>query len=135
MSAPDARPVYSVNEEQMAAQSPERPLRNSVKATYDSRETGPRFYVTTEIGDRTIAFREPIADPFVRTTVTVGREDLLRALEEGGELKVTVNVGADTEMVNDVLELDDNTLVKGRTREAAFRSHLNEAIGRAGGDQ
>lgn len=104
-------------------------LVNSVRATYDSRETGDRYHVTTEIGHRTIAFRDPVPDPFVRHTVTIGWRDLLRGLLRR-ELKVTVIVGGDIEVINDVLELDDNALVKGRTREAAFRSHLNEAIGR-----
>lgn len=105
----------------------QRPLLNSVKATYDSRETGPRYHITTRLGDRTIAFREPIADPFVNHTVTIGEDDLRQAVKDGC-LEITVIVGADTEMVNDVLELDDNTLVKGRTRETAFRNHALSSL-------
>lgn len=41
-------------------------MRESIAPTHDSRETGPRYYVTTQLGDRTIAFRQPIEDPFVR---------------------------------------------------------------------
>jgi hypothetical protein len=104
-------------------------LRNSIRATYDSRETGPRYHVTTRVGDRTIAFQERVPDPFVAHTVTVGWPDLLRGLLKR-QLRVTVIVGGDADVVNDVLELDDNALVPGSTRKAAFRSHLNEAMGR-----
>lgn len=76
--------------------------------TYDSRETGPRFHVSSRVGDKTVAFQEPIADPFVRHTVTLGWPALLRGLLRG-ELAVTVLVGGDTEVVNDVLNLDANT--------------------------
>jgi hypothetical protein len=102
-------------------------LRPSVRATYDSRQTGPRYWVTTEINDRAIAFRERLADPFVRTTVHVHWRDLLRGLLRL-RLRVTVTVGADREMANDVLELDENTLIPGRTRRAAFRQSLNQRL-------
>lgn len=104
-------------------------MRNSIRATYDSRETGDRYHVTTEIGNQTIAFRVPIPDPFVRQTVTVGWRDLLRGLLRR-RLVVTVIVGGDIDVINDVLELDDNALVPDSTRKAAFHSHLNEVIGR-----
>lgn len=45
-----------------------RAQRQSIQPTYDSRETGPRYNVTTQIGDRTIGFQVPTEDPFVRTT-------------------------------------------------------------------
>ena len=112
-----------------ASEASGKTLRNSVRATYDSRETGPRYHVTTRLGDRTIAFQERVADPFVSHTVTVGWPDLLRGLLRR-HLQVTVIVGGDPDVVNDVLELDDNALVPNSTRQAAFRSHLNEAIGR-----
>lgn len=73
--------------------------------TYDSRETGPRYHVTSRIGDRTIAFQQPLDDPFVRHTVHLGQCDLLRGLT------VTVLVDGDAAIVNDVLELDANILV------------------------
>lgn len=105
--------------------------RNSIRPTYDSRETGPRYHVTTRIGDRTIEFQKRVDDPFVSHRVTIGWPDLLRGLLRR-RLAVTVLVGGDRDVVNDVLELDDNQLVPGSTRQAAFRSHLNEAIGRTG---
>ena len=101
--------------------------RTSIRATYDSRETGPRFHVTTRIDDRTITFQDPIADPFVHTKVAVGWPHLIRGLLRG-RLTVAVIVGGDRDIVNDVLELDDNTLVAGSTRAQAFRSHLNESL-------
>jgi hypothetical protein len=106
-------------------------VRNSIRATYDSRETGDRYHVTTRVGLRTIEFEKRVTDPFVSHTVTVGWPDLLRGLLRR-HLKVTVIVGGDPDVVNDVLELDGNALVPNSTRRAAFHSHLNEAIGRTG---
>lgn len=108
-------------------------LRASVRATYDSRETGWPYHVTTVVGGRTTEFRKPVTDPFVRHTVTVGWPGLLRGLLRG-RLRVTVLVGGDPQVMDDVLELDGNSLVPGRTRQAAFRSHVNEAIGRMAGE-
>lgn len=106
-----------------------RPMaeRKSIEATYDSRETGYRYHVTTRVGDRTIGFQKRVPDPFVRTTVTVGVLDLLRGLFGWG-LAVTVIVGADQDVVDDVLELDDNTLISGSTRRAEFDKFMGKAI-------
>jgi hypothetical protein len=104
-------------------------MKPSIRATYDSRETGPRYHVTTRVNGRTIAFQAPVADPFVRQTVRLGIDDLLRALFRR-RLVVEVIVGGDVEICNDVLELDENTLIAGRTRKQAFHSHINEALGR-----
>ena len=104
-------------------------MRNSIRATYDSRETGPRYHVTTQVGDRTVGFRVRVPDPFVRHVVTVGWPDLLRGLLRR-RLRVTVIVGGDPDVMNDVLELDSNQLVPDSTRQAAFRAHIGEAIGR-----
>jgi hypothetical protein len=95
-------------------------LRNSVKATYDSRETGPRYWVTAAINGKTVAFRERADDPFVRQVVYVGWWDMLRALFRDRRVIVEVTVGADLTLMDDVLELDENTLIEGRTRKAAF---------------
>lgn len=106
---------------------PEQPRRRSIRATYDSRETGPRYHVTTRIGNRTIDFQKPVDDPFVRTTVTVSLLDLLRGLWRRG-LTVEVIVGGHPDTVNDVLELDDNTLIPGSTRRTEFDEYLGDAI-------
>lgn len=103
--------------------------RNSIRPTYDSRETGPRYHVTTRVGERTIQFQDRIEDPFISQRVTIGWVDLLRGLLRR-RVVVTVIVGGDIDVINDVLELDANQLVPCSTRAAAFRSHVNEAIGR-----
>lgn len=100
----------------------------SVQATYDSRETGPRYHVTTAIDGKTISFRQLIDDPFVRQTVTICWRDLLRGLLRR-RLVVEVTVGADIELIHDVLELDDNTLIEGRTRKTEFRKRLVTKMG------
>ena len=100
-------------------------LKPSVRATYDSRETGPRYWVTTELGDRTIGFRQPQDDPFVNTVVVVGWRDLLAALLFRGRLIVRVVVGGDKDVCDDVLELDENAIVPGRTRRAAFHQSMH----------
>lgn len=93
--------------------------RRSVAPTYDSRETGPRYHVTTRIGDRTVTFEERISDPFVNTTVTVGWPDLLRGLFRR-RLAVTVIVGGDRDAVNNILELDAEWLGGDSTRRDEF---------------
>lgn len=102
--------------------------RLSIPSTYDSRETGPRYHVTSRIGDRTIHFQEPADDPFVRAIIYIGWRDLLRGLLKGG-LSTTVLVGADRAMVDDVLELDGNTLVPGKsTRRDEFNAQIHEKL-------
>jgi hypothetical protein len=102
-------------------------LRPSVRATYDSRQTGPRYWVTVEINSRTVTFRKPLADPFVRTTVNVTWWARLCGLFQR-RMVVTVVTGADSDLMNDVLELDENTLVPGRTRKEAFRQSINQKL-------
>jgi hypothetical protein len=102
-------------------------LHPSVRATYDSRETGPRYWQTTTVNDRPIAFRQPIPDPFARTTVTLGVRDLLVGLLRR-RLVVEVTIGAEKELMYDVLELDENELVRGRTRQAAFQQSMHERL-------
>jgi hypothetical protein len=102
--------------------------RQSIEPTYDSRETGERYYVTAQVGDRTVDFRRRVPDPFVRAIVSVGVWDALRALLRRGAVEVTVIVGGDTEAVNDVLELDYNTLVPGSTRREEWNRHVNDVL-------
>lgn len=104
-------------------------LTSSVRATYNSVESGPQFHVTTYVGDRNVSFQEPIADPFVRSTVHVGWWDVLRQLARHRSVRVTVVVGGTRERVHDVLELDDQTLIPGRSRHAAFQSAINARLG------
>jgi hypothetical protein len=97
--------------------------RTSIQPTYSSAETGPRYHVTTRIGDRTIQFEEPIQDPFVSQRVTIGWPDLLRALLRR-RLVVTVIVGGDRDVIDDVLELDAEWLGGDSTRRDEFTAGL-----------
>lgn len=106
-------------------------MRNSIRATHDTRETGPRYHVTARVNDETILFQHPVKDPFVSQDVTVTWMGLLRNLLRFRPLRITVLVGGDKEIVDDVLELDDDQIVPDSSRRAAFHSHLNEAIARA----
>lgn len=77
---------------------------------YDSRETGPRYHVTSRIGDQTIAFQTPIEDPFVRHTINIHWRDLLSHLLHFRRfLTVTVIVGGDRDIIRDVMSLNTNT--------------------------
>lgn len=104
-------------------------MRQSIQPTYDSRETGPRYHVTSRVDDRTIVFREPIEDPFVRHTVHLRWPDLLRGLLRR-RLSVTVLVDGDPDVMNDVMELDANTLVPDSTRQAEFQAGIHDAMRR-----
>lgn len=105
-------------------------VRQSIQPTYDSRETGPRFHVTYRINDRTITFQEQIADPFVTATLRISWLDRLKSLIRK-DFSVTVLVGGDPEVVDDVLELDANHLgVRPSTRRQEWNSSLNEALGK-----
>lgn len=104
----------------------------SVRATYDGRETGPRYHVTVSINGKTTCFREPAPDPFARVTVQVRAwRDLLLGLVRR-RLVVEVTVGADVDLMNDVLELDENTLIPGRTRKEAFRQGMHGKLAALG---
>ncbi|MCX5209738.1 hypothetical protein OG689_10630 [Kitasatospora sp. NBC_00240] len=93
--------------------------RRSIEPTYDSRKTGPRYHVTSDINGRIITWHQPLDDPFVRHTLHIHWRDLLRGLVRRS-LTVTVRVGGDRDIVNDVLELDANALVPCSTRRDAF---------------
>jgi hypothetical protein len=68
-------------------------------------------------------------DPFARTDVHLGWRDLLHGLVRR-RLTVTVIIGGETDRMNDVLELDDNTLLPNSTRRQAWNSHVSETLGR-----
>lgn len=106
-------------------------MRQSIEPTYDSRKTGPRFHVTSTIDARPVAFMEPIQDPFVNHTIRIGWRDLLRGLFRRG-LVVTVVVGGDKGIVDDVLELDADTLVANSTRRDEYNRGISRAFRRQG---
>lgn len=102
--------------------------RESIEETYDSRDAGHPYHVTTCIDGRAVAFRFPIPDPFARTTVKVGWQDMLCALLRRRHLVVEVTVGGDRKAVDDVLELDGNTLISGSTRRQEFNQHIHDLL-------
>lgn len=77
-------------------------------ALYDSRQTGPRYHVTTRVNGQTVQFQHRIEDPFVRQTVTVGWRDILRSLLHRRSLVVEVLVDGDREVIDAVIALDEN---------------------------
>lgn len=101
--------------------------RQSIQPTYDSRETGPRYNVSSFVNDKPVSFMDPIDDPFVRHTVHVGLWDLLKAVCRG-RLKVEVTVGGDKGICDDVLELDANTLIGGSSRRVEFDRDIGRAL-------
>lgn len=102
--------------------------RQSIDATHDSRDTGERFHVTTQVGDRTISFQRRIPDPFVRVTVRVGIWHVLCAFLRFQPAIVTVIVGADPDVMDDVLELDYNTLTPSSTRRQEWDAHVRGVL-------
>jgi len=109
--------------------------RQSIQPTYDSRETGPRYYLSTFVHGRSLDWRKPIDDPFVSTEITIGWPDLLRALLRR-RLLVRFQVDADRELVEDVLELDGNYLgLPNCTRRSEFNGQIHAALSDMDGEQ
>lgn len=91
--------------------------------------TRPSYYVTTTVNDHVIGeFMQPIEDPFVRQTVTVGWPDLLRALLRR-RLVVVVRVGGDRKTVERVMEMNPDFLggMNSPSRKA-WNASLNERL-------
>jgi hypothetical protein len=104
-------------------------MRQSVDATYDHRETGDRFTVETRLDGKRLSL-EPTCDPFVHTTVHVGLRDLLRAVLRR-RLSVSVVVSGDSEIVEDVCELnDDYTGRHDSTRRRDWDAQIRGALER-----
>lgn len=109
--------------------------RQPIAATYDIRDSGPRYHVTTRVSSRTVSFQRPVDDPFGRTTVTVGWRDALRSLLRHGHVEVTVITGGDRDIAEDVLELNyDYRGRPGSSRHAGFASGIQSALSRLGRD-
>jgi hypothetical protein len=102
--------------------------RQSIEPTYDSRETGPRYSVTTRLGDRTTEFRKPIPGPFVNHEVTLGWLDVLRFALRRQRPTVSVLINGDPSVVEDVLELDGNYLGRNCTRRDEFSVTVGAAL-------
>ena len=104
--------------------------RKSIQPTYDSRETGPRYNITTRVNGHVTSFRERIEDPFVRQLVRVGWRHVLIAALACRRPVVEVIIDGDPEVIEDVLELDANYLGSmGSSRRREFKSDLNRALG------
>jgi hypothetical protein len=70
--------------------------------------TTPRYSVTTWLNDRVVGdFRQPIPDPFARTTVEIGLLSVLRSLLTWKPLRVTVLIDGDRPTVDAVLSLGE----------------------------
>ena len=105
----------------------EEQMRNSLQPTYDSRVTGPAYSVTYRVNGKTLTFRELVPDPFIRGRVTVGWWDILRGLVRGS-LTVEMIVEASQYRMDDVLELDANTLLHNSSRRRDFDAQIQGAM-------
>ena len=107
-----------------------RPKRQSIEPTYDSRKTGPRYHVTYKLDGRVISWQQRIDDPFVRAVLKVSWLDRLKSLLRR-DMEVEVLVGADPEVIEDVMELDSNYLAPGpSTRREEFTANLGKTFRR-----
>ncbi len=87
-----------------------------------------RYTLTVFVGGRVLDWEYPMADPFHRTTVTLGWRDLLRGLIRRS-LDVEVKVSADREMIEQVLLLDPDWLGRSDSpRRKAFNAQLMRAV-------
>lgn len=104
-----------------------RSARQSIPPTYDHRETGDRYTVTTWECDRKLS-TTAITDPFVSQTVHVrGWRNALRVLFR--RYKVCVTVSGDHSIIEDVMELNnDYTGEHGSSRRVEWDSQLQGAL-------
>lgn len=105
-------------------------MRQSIQPTYDSRTDGDQYSVTTTLGDRTIKFEHPIADPFIYTKVTVHWWDAIKSIISKGCVVVGVNVrGRNSRITEDVMELDGNYLGQRLcSRRTEFDARIQSAL-------
>lgn len=104
--------------------------RTSIRPTYDSRETGPRYHVTVRVNGETVIFEKRVDDPFIRQEVRMACMPWRWLPWPCRKHTVTVIVGADPDVIEDVMELDGNYLGANCSRRDAFNSHLMEAATR-----
>lgn len=114
---------------------PERALRLSINPTYDHRDTGDRFTVSSSIGGVTICDEKPIRDPFVSHTIRIHWRDALKCLFWNREIKVCVRVSGDSEICEDVMELDGDYIGHGSTRRAEWNSSIEKSLSEEGEDK
>lgn len=102
-------------------------MRTSIEPTYDSRETGNRFQVESRINGQRIG-QQSIADPFVTHTVTIGFWDAIKAFLFDRKLRVEFRVDGDSQIIEDVMELDANYLGSNSTRRQQFNSLIQSTL-------
>lgn len=105
-----------------------RPKRHSIEPTYDHRETGNRFTVETRINGARLN-EITTRDPFIHHRIVIGWRDLLGFVCRGRE--VAVIVGGDSQIVDDVMELDADCLTFGSTRRDDWNAHVEQRLGLA----
>lgn len=102
--------------------------RQSISPTFDSRDTGPAYYVITSLNDKRIGKQE-IEDPFINTTINVSWKDLLKSLITRRGMKVSVFVNSpDRQRIEDVMELNANYLGFNSTRRDEWNSSLSQRL-------
>lgn len=103
--------------------------RESITPTYDHRKTGDRFTVQYSLNGVPLGDPKPITDPFVRGTVIVGWRDALRCLFRSRKVVVEFRVDGDSDIIEDVMELDGNYLgTHWSTRRRAFQERLQTSL-------
>ncbi len=102
-----------------------RAARKSIEPTYDHRETGDRFTVETRINGLRLN-EVTVRDPFVHHRVTIAWRDLFR-FALGGR-SVTVVLGGDPQIVDDVLELDADCLTFNSTRRDEWNACVESRL-------
>lgn len=63
------------------------------------------YYITTKLNDKSITWRHPLEDPFVRNETSISWWDRLKSLFKK-ELRVTVIIDADREVIFKVMNID-----------------------------
>ena len=101
--------------------------RQSIEPTYNREKTGDRFTVEIRENDRRLSI-ESMPDPFVNATVSPrGWRVALAVLRR--RYSVTVVVGGDRDIVEDVCELDDDYKGGfGSSRRAEWDQRLEGAL-------
>jgi hypothetical protein len=103
-------------------------VRRSIEPTYDREKTGDAYSLEIRENGRRLSV-EQMPDPFHTTAIRVrGWRNAWRVFRK--RYVVDVIVGADSERVEDVLELDESYLgIPGSTRRADWDRHLNRSLG------
>lgn len=110
-------------------------MRQSIEPTYDSRETGPRYHVTYKLDGHVITWQQRLDDPFVRAALHISWLDRLKSLLRR-DMEVEVLLGADPEVIEDVMELDSNYLASiPNTRREEHRRDIHKAMLRMGKEE